>query len=89
MQAVITVTGQDKIGIIARICTALAENQVNILDINQTIMQGFFTMIMLVDLARCLKPFDALKEAMQEKGKEIGVTVHVQHEDIFKAMHEI
>lgn len=89
MKAVITVTGQDKVGIIARVCTELADNKVNILDINQTIMQGYFTMIMLVDLALSHQPFDALKAAMQAVGEEIGVVINVQHEAIFQAMHEI
>jgi len=89
MKAVITVTGKDKVGIIARICTALAANNVNILDINQTILQEYFTMIMLVDLSGSSRPFDALKEFMIEQGKEIGVVVTMQHEDIFNAMHEI
>ncbi|MGI5840394.1 MAG: ACT domain-containing protein [bacterium] len=89
MKAVITVTGKDKVGIIARICTALAANNVNILDINQTILQDYFTMIMLVDLSGSTRPFDALKEFMVAQGKEIGVVVTMQHEDIFNAMHEI
>lgn len=89
MKAVITVTGKDKVGIIARICTALAANNVNILDINQTILQEYFTMIMLVDLTGSAQSFDSLKEFMVRQGKEIGVVVNMQHEDIFNAMHEI
>jgi len=89
MKAVITVTGKDKVGIIARICTALAANNVNVLDINQTILQEYFTMIMLVDLSGSALPFDSLKEFMAGQGKEIGVVVNMQHEDIFNAMHEI
>lgn len=89
MRAIITVVGKDKIGIIAAISNLLAENNVNILDISQTIMQGFFTMIMLVDLQNCKVKFSELKSLLVKKGQEIGVEVNMQHEDLFNAINRI
>jgi len=89
MRAIITVLGKDKVGIIAKISNLLADNNVNILDISQTIMQGFFTMIMLVDLDKALVSFDVLKNQLVEKGKEIGVDINIQNEDIFNAINRV
>ena len=89
MKAIVTVIGKDKPGIIAKVSTALAENQVNIEDISQTLMQENFTMLMLCDLASSLLPLAKLQATLVELGKEIGVSIHVQHEDIFNAMHKI
>ncbi len=89
MKAVITVIGKDKVGIIAGISSILADCNVNILDISQTIMQDIFTMIMLVDISESCKDFSDLSEQLEQKGKEIGITIQIQHENIFNSMHRI
>lgn len=89
MRAVITVIGTDKIGIIAGVSTILAEAGVNILDITQTTMQELFTMIMLVDISKANISFEQLSSRLSAKGDELGLKIRIQHEDIFKSMHEI
>lgn len=89
MKAVITVIGQDKIGIIYNVTSVLAEYDVNILDINQTIMQEVFTMIMVVDLSKTPVSFEELQKQLAKKGEEIGLSIRIQHEGIFNAMSEI
>ncbi len=89
MRAVITVIGKDRIGIIAGISNILAGCGVNILDISQTIMQGFFTMMMIADLTGASEEFSEIAERLEIKGKELGVSVTLQHEDIFNSMHRI
>ena len=89
MKAVVTVVGKDRVGIIANVCTALAGYQVNVLDINQTVMQGYFTMMMVVDLALCQEPFDKLRAALKEYGEGRGLSIRIQREDIFDAMHKL
>lgn len=89
MRAVLTVVGKDKPGIIAAVSTLLAERSVNILDISQTIMQGFFTMITLVDLGAMTIPIDGLRGELDELGRRIEVTITLQHEDVFAAMHRV
>ncbi|MGA1864083.1 MAG: ACT domain-containing protein [bacterium] len=89
MKAIVTVIGKDKIGIIAQVSTVLAENMVNILDISQTILQDYFTMIMLVDLTKIKISFAELNERLNEKGKIIGLQIKIQREEVFKAMHQI
>ena len=89
MKAIVTVVGKDRIGIIASVCTLLAHYQVNILDISQTVMQGYFTMMMVVDVAGCNVPLAELCEKMEEAGKERNLSIRVQREDIFEAMHRI
>jgi ACT domain-containing protein len=89
MRAVITVIGTDKIGIIAGVSTILAEAGVNILDITQTTMQELFTMIMLVDISKAVVSFEHLCGRLSAKGDEMGLKIKIQHEDIFKSMHEI
>ncbi|PWM70671.1 MAG: ACT domain-containing protein [Bacillota bacterium] len=89
MKAVVTVIGKDKPGIIARVSALLAENAVNIEDISQTILSGNFTMLMYTDISESALSLAALSDALKEIGKEIGVSIHVQHEDIFNAMHKI
>ncbi len=89
MRAVVTVMGKDRTGIIAATSGLLAENDVNILDINQTILQELFTMIMLVDIEKSKIDFKTLGEKLDELGKELGVEIRVQHEDIFNSMHRI
>ncbi len=89
MKAFITVLGRDKVGIIAGVSALLAEAQVNIEDISQTIMQDNFTMIMRVDTSLCPLAFDELALKLAIKGEEIGVAITLRHEDIFNAMHRI
>ena len=89
MKAIVTVIGKDKPGIIAKVSTALADNQVNIEDISQTLMQNNFTMLMLCDLENATLSLNELKYCLVELGQKIGVSIHVQHEDIFNAMHKI
>lgn len=86
---IITVLGYDKVGIIAGISNILAEAKVNILDINQTILQGFFTMTMVVDMADSSIDIMTLRERLSSKGEELGLQITTQHEDIFKFMHRI
>ncbi|MCD8047580.1 MAG: ACT domain-containing protein [Clostridiales bacterium] len=89
MRAIVTVVGQDRVGIIADVCSLLTKNQVNVLDISQTVMQNYFTMIMMVDTEQTELPFAQLVQYLQEEGKGLGLTIHVQREDIFNAMHRI
>ena len=89
MKAIVTVIGKDKPGIIAKVSTCLAQNAVNIEDISQTLMQGNFTMLMLCDINNAKLSLSELKEELVKLGNEIGVSIHVQHEDIFNAMHKI
>lgn len=89
MNAIVTVVGKDKVGIIAKVCIALADKNVNVLDISQTILDGSFTMIMAVDVAGCTVPFADLKGALADLGKEMGLSIHIQREEIFDAMHTI
>lgn len=88
-RTIITVVGKDTVGIIAKVCTYLADNRVNILDISQTIVQGFFTMMMLVDMADTTKDFDRIADELDQVGKEIGVIIKAQREDIFDKMHRL
>ena len=88
-KTIITVVGNDKVGIIARVCTYLAENQVNILDISQTIVQGYFNMMMVADTTKSPKDAVTIANELAALGEEIGVVIHCQHEDIFNMMHRI
>ena len=88
MKAIVSVIGKDKAGIIAKVSTALAERNVNIEDISQTIVQGNFTMIMVCDLSDKISVAE-LAAALDKTGKETGVDIRVQHEDIFNAMHTL
>ncbi len=89
MKAVITVLGRDKVGIIAGICTKLAELNINVLDINQTIMQNMFTMTMLVDTSGSKEEFSKLVDELKYEGERLNVNIRIQREDIFDAMHRI
>ena len=89
MTAIVTVVGKDRVGIIAAVCVKLAEYQVNVLDISQTVMQGYFTMMMVVDVSGCNVPVAELCKAMDAKGQEMGLSIRVQREDIFEAMHRV
>ena len=88
-KVIITVVGKDTVGIIARVCTYLAENNVNVLDITQTIVQGFFNMMMVVDANNSTKEFEDLARGLEQLGGTIGVDIRCQHEDIFNKMHRI
>ena len=88
-KTIITVVGYDKVGIIAKVCTYLAENQVNILDISQTIIQGYFSMMMVADTSGATKDTAAISRELSALGEEIGVVISCQHEDIFNMMHRI
>lgn len=89
MKTIVTVIGKDKPGIIAKVSTALAENKVNIEDISQTIMQGNFTMLMLCDLSQSKLNVKDLSNVLNQVGEQTGVSIHVQNEEIFNAMHKI
>ncbi len=88
-KTIITVIGKDTVEIIAKVCTYLAENKVNILDISQTIVQGYFNMMMIVDRSQSEKRFEQLASELEQVGEEIGVKIKMQHEDIFNTMHRI
>jgi ACT domain-containing protein len=88
-RAIVTIIGSDRVGIIAGIATALAEADVNILDISQSVIREFFTMIMMVDLGGSAISFDELSERLASKGAELSVRVEIQREEIFKAMHRV
>lgn len=88
-KTIITVVGKDTVGIIAKVCTYLADNNVNILDISQTIVQGFFNMMMVVDATQSVKNRAEIAEDLRVLGEEIGVVIRCQHEDIFNMMHRI
>lgn len=88
-KTIITVVGNDKVGIIAKVCTYLAENQINILDISQTIVQGYFNMMMITDASKSAKDMGQVSKDLEELGEEIGVVIRCQHEDIFNMMHRI
>jgi len=88
-KAILTVIGQDKPGIIAGVSTFLAQHNVNIEDISQTILQDKFTMIMMVNVANCDVEFGTLVAQSEQLGKQIGVAISIRHEDIFNAMHTI
>ena len=89
MKAVVTVVGKDQVGIIAGVCIKLAEYNVNVLDISQTVMQGYFTMMMVVDVTDATVPLAQLCVEMEEEGKRRALSIRVQREDIFEAMHRV
>jgi len=88
-RAIVTVLGTDKVGIIAGVTEVLASCKVNILDIRQTIMQEFFTMIMIVDFVTSKLDFATVAKKLDEKGQEMGLQIKIQHEDVFRFMHRI
>ena len=89
MKAIVTVVGKDAVGIIAAVCTQLAAYNVNVLDISQTVMQGYFTMMMVVDVSGCTLPLSEFAAVMDATGKERALSIRVQREDIFEAMHRV
>ncbi len=88
-KSIITVVGKDTVGIIAKVCTYLANNRINIEDISQTIVQGFFNMMMVVDMDQSAKPFADIAQELAQIGEEIGVIIRCQREDIFDTMHRL
>lgn len=88
-KGIITVVGKDAVGIIAKVCTYLAEHNVNILDISQTILDGYFNMMTIVDATNASEPFNTLTEEMKSLGEDIGVRIKLQHENIFDKMHRL
>ncbi len=86
---IVTVIGEDRVGIIATVSTVLAEARANIIDISQTTLQEFFAMIMMADIDKAIVPFDEIKARLNAKGREIGVRIDAQHEDVFKYMHRV
>jgi len=89
MRAVITVTGKDTVGILAKVAAVCAEANVNVEDVTQTVMRDIFVMIMLADISRSTVEFTALSDRLKVCGREMGLEIHVMHEDIFNSMHRI
>ena len=89
MKAIVTVIGKDRVGITAAVCALLAQHNVNILDISQTILQEYFTMVMLVDTAACDKSIVEISQLLEQAGQERGLSIRIQREEIFDAMHRI
>ena len=88
-KAIITVVGKDTVGIIAKVCTYLADHKINILDISQTIVQGYFNMMMIVDITNLEGEFGQMAQELEVRGEDIGVKVKIQREEIFTKMHRI
>ncbi len=89
MKAIITVLGTDKVGIIAKVCSFLADREINILDISQTIIQGYLNMLMIVEMNETDERFSEIADGLEKLGKDIGVIIKIQHEDIFNSMHRL
>lgn len=89
MRAVVTVIGKDMVGILARVSAICAKNQVNVMEVTQSVLQDLFAMIMLVDISKCSVPFSQLSDELTASGKDMDLTIHVMHEDIFNSMHRI
>ena len=89
MRAIVTVLGKDRVGITAAVCALLAQHNINILDISQTVLQDYFTMVMLVDTAACTASIGEMADLLEQAGKEQELSIRIQREDIFNAMHRI
>lgn len=89
MKAIVTVIGRDRVGITAAVCSLLAQHNINILDITQTVLQEFFTMVMLVDTSACEKSVGDMADILAKAGEEQALSIRIQREDIFNAMHRI
>nr|WP_219931903.1 ACT domain-containing protein [Listeria seeligeri] len=89
VRAVLTVIGKDNVGIIAGVSNKLAELNINIVDVSQTIMDGYFTMMMMCDISQINKEFDEIKSELAGKGENLQVKIHIQREEIFNAMHKL
>jgi ACT domain-containing protein len=88
-KTIITVVGRDTVGIIAKVCTYLADNQINVLDISQTIVDDYFNMMMIADMAKATKSVSEVSDDLEEIGEEIGVIIKCQREEIFNSMHRL
>ena len=89
MKAVVTVVGRDTVGILAKITAVCAEHNANVIDVTQSVMQDLFTMVMLLDISSIKSDFSSLQNMLYELGEQIGMKIHVMHEDIFNSMHRI
>lgn len=89
MKAIVTVIGKDRVGITAAVCSLLAQHNINILDITQTVLQEYFTMVMLVDTAACTASIGEMSDLLAKAGEEQALSIRIQREDIFNAMHRI
>ena len=89
MKAIVTVIGKDRVGITAAVCALLAQHNINILDISQTVLQDYFTMVMLVDTAACTASIGEMADLLEQAGKEQELSIRIQREDIFNARHRI
>ena len=89
MKAVVTVIGLDSVGILARVSSVCAEHNANVIDVTQSVMQKLFTMIMLIDISDLNSDFAALPSSFNALGEEIGMKIHIMHEDVFNSMHHI
>ena len=89
MKAIVTVIGKDRVGITAAVCALLAQHNINILDISQTVLQDYFTMVMLVDTAACTQSIGEMSDILAQAGQEQALSIRIQREDIFNAMHRI
>ncbi len=89
MKAVVTVIGKDMVGILAKVTAICAENNVNVLEVSQSIMQELFAMVMLVDIGKCTIPFSTLVDELEKAGEDMGLKIHAMHEDVFNTMHRI
>lgn len=89
IKSIVTVVGKDRVGIIAKICVKLAEYNINVVDINQTILDGSFTMVMAVDVSGMQVSFAEISKVLSDLGKEMELSIHIQREEIFEAMHTI
>ena len=89
MKAIVTVIAKDRVGITAAVCALLAQHNINILDISQTVLQDYFTMVMLVDTAACTASIGEMADLLEQAGKEQELSIRIQREDIFNAMHRI
>ena len=89
MRAVITVIGRDMVGILAKVAAKCAENDINVLEVTQSILQDMFAMIMMVDISKSSVPFTAFADDLSKMGKEMSLSIHAMHEDIFNAMHTV
>ena len=89
MRSIVTVIGKDRVGIIASVTNLLSQHGVNVLDISQTVMNEYFTMVMLVDVQKSTAEFTVLRDALAALGEELALSIRIQHEDIFNAMHSV
>lgn len=89
MRGIITVVGKDTVGILAKVSGACSENNINVIEVSQSILQDMFCMIMLVDLENASVPFAEFSDKVSKMGEDMGLQIHVMHEDIFKSMHRI